>query len=912
MRARLGRLLVCWSARMEQLEDRLLFTVQPIPDFYLQDILRAPIDPLDVGLGTFLADAHRQSGADYVHSQYSQLRGSRQTVAIIDTGIAFDHYALGNGFGHSYRVVGGWDFAEGDANPYDDGPAGFHGTHVAGIVGSSDSNHVGVASGVDLVALRVFNDQGAGYFSWVEQALRWVHQNRNAYENPITTVNLSLGVEWNANSIPQWANLEDEFAQLAADGVFIAVAAGNSFQNFAAAGLSYPAASPYVVPVASVNGAGNLSSFSQRNSRVLAAPGERIASTAPDYLYGFNGITDDFVEASGTSMATPYLAGAAVLVREAMELRGYQQINQQTIYDHFRQTADMVFDGATGGSYHRINLRRALDNIMLSGNNGGQNGGGSNNNQPNAPTVEDWGWAHDEQHASQDLAGGEKWYRVRASRSGLLTVAASYHASGGSTQLQVYSADQRLLANGQAGVGYARADASVRAGEELLIRAWGGNANVHIRVANLVEINGPLATVHGSAGSDSFQYVAGAPTRFTINGLDYGLDRRLVSSVRFQGGDGVDVAHVTGSTGKDVAVIGVNGANVTGRGYAVGVDGVEQIILVGGGGYDSVVFHDSVGNDQFVGSAAESTMSGNGFAHRAVGFARVDVFASSGEDQASLYDTLGNETFIAQPGAARLTGRSYALVTNGFERVTAYASGGIDKASLYDSTANDTLIFQSDMGRIQGDVAGYRFQHSAYGFDQVNAIGSLGHDQAMLYGTSVDVDLAMPARSNWRIGASQLRLSAGFESLHGRVVPTAPLQGASTSLLAYAEGATTNGNEGRNLSVFNLGVPRDADVLQSVNRSGLATRVAQVTSARQQSAAAPISLRVAQIGGRSEADSASVSLGRRHDADFAASETRTSTGVRGRLSTGMVEGITGPTDWSGAVDAWLAQWQTGA
>ena len=59
------------------------------------------------------------------------------SVAVIDTGIAYDHYALGHGYGAGHRVVGGWDFAENDANPYDDGHAGFHGTHVAGIIGST-------------------------------------------------------------------------------------------------------------------------------------------------------------------------------------------------------------------------------------------------------------------------------------------------------------------------------------------------------------------------------------------------------------------------------------------------------------------------------------------------------------------------------------------------------------------------------------------------------------------------------------------------------------------------------------------------------------------------------------------------------------------------------------------------------
>ena len=204
------------------------------PDFWIDPLIEVPIESHVDQVEQLLDSAHNLTGLYDVRADYG-FDGGGQTVAIIDSGIAYDHFALGGGFGSNYRVVGGWDFTEeNDADPYDDGPEGSHGTHVAGIVGSTgtDGNHVGVAPDVDLVGLRVFNDAGAGYFSWVESALQWVHTNRDSFENPITAVNLSLGTEWNSSSIPQWANLEDEFAQLKADGIFIAVSAGNSFTTY--------------------------------------------------------------------------------------------------------------------------------------------------------------------------------------------------------------------------------------------------------------------------------------------------------------------------------------------------------------------------------------------------------------------------------------------------------------------------------------------------------------------------------------------------------------------------------------------------------------------------------------------------------------------------------------------------------
>ncbi len=300
---------------------------------------------------------------NYAHDVLG-LTGAGQTVVVIDSGIAYDHYALGGGFGSDYRVVGGWDFAENDADPYDDGPLGYHGTHVAGIVASDDADVEGVAPEADLVALRVFDDAGRCDFEWIESALAWVHENQDTFEHPITTVNLSLGSGENIQEAPEWSVLEDEFESLVDDGIFVSVAAGNGFRQYGVAGLDYPAASPNVVPVSSVNGAGELSDFSQRNERSLAVPGELVNSTVPDYLYSFDGVTDDFSESSGTSMASPYLAGASMLVREALESAGSTDISQGDIYDLLYDNADTIFDSATQANYQRVNLRATLDSIV--------------------------------------------------------------------------------------------------------------------------------------------------------------------------------------------------------------------------------------------------------------------------------------------------------------------------------------------------------------------------------------------------------------------------------------------------------------------------------------------------------------------------------------------------------------------
>ncbi|MCA9271393.1 MAG: S8 family serine peptidase [Planctomycetales bacterium] len=367
------------AVRFETVEERLVMSAQPFPDLIQQiDFLAqameeaqsiesevgdlAPLAPELVPMANAL---HNATGVNSVRANYG-FSGAGQTVVVIDSGIAYDHVNLGGGFGAGYRVVGGWDFAENDANPYDDAPAGFHGTHVAGIIGNDNATRMGVAPDVDLVALRVFNDSGQGNFAWVESALQWVVSHLDSFENPITTVNMSLGVpSMNSSSPPNWAMLEDELQALNSAGVFVAVSAGNDFAEFQAQGLSYPAVSPSVVPVASANASGTaMSSFSQRDDRVLVAPGESIVSTVPDALFSFDGKPNDWAYASGTSMASPYVAGASVLVREAFQFMGQANVDQTQIYDVLFDTGRDIYDPITAASYRFIDVDAAIAAII--------------------------------------------------------------------------------------------------------------------------------------------------------------------------------------------------------------------------------------------------------------------------------------------------------------------------------------------------------------------------------------------------------------------------------------------------------------------------------------------------------------------------------------------------------------------
>ncbi|MCB0310589.1 MAG: S8 family serine peptidase, partial [Bdellovibrionales bacterium] len=135
--------------------------------------------------------------------------GSGYTVAIVDTGIDYNHPGLGGGFGAGKRVIAGFDFANNDSDPMDDHG---HGTHVAGIVGSSSSSLKGVAPDCNFVALKVLKSDGTGEGTATENALKWIITNRTKYN--IVTVNMSLGFGATPFSSSHSDFLDDEFSTL--------------------------------------------------------------------------------------------------------------------------------------------------------------------------------------------------------------------------------------------------------------------------------------------------------------------------------------------------------------------------------------------------------------------------------------------------------------------------------------------------------------------------------------------------------------------------------------------------------------------------------------------------------------------------------------------------------------------------
>ena len=269
--------------------------------------------------------------------------GSGVTAYVIDTGIRITHTQFGG------RAVNGTDTIDGDSVAQD---CNGHGTHVAGTIGGST---YGVAKSVSLVAVRVLNCQGSGTVSSVVGGVDWVTGHHTS--GP-AVANMSLG--GGASS-----TIDNAVQASINDGVGYAVAAGNG--SFPFGGSNACNSSPARLPAALTVGATNTSdakpSFSNYGSCLdLFAPGDAIISA-------WNGSDSDTNTISGTSMASPHVAGTA-----ALYLQGSPSSSPATVH------AAIVNNATTGrlssigsGSPNRLLYMAFLNS-----------GGGDVNNPPTA------------------------------------------------------------------------------------------------------------------------------------------------------------------------------------------------------------------------------------------------------------------------------------------------------------------------------------------------------------------------------------------------------------------------------------------------------------------------------------------------------------------------------------------------
>jgi subtilisin family serine protease len=287
-------------------------------------IVITPADPLTYEFYPWGLDAIHVPD---VHQKEPGLKGAGVTVAILDTGIDINHPDLKKNIKGGYNALAGedpWNYQD------DNG----HGTHMAGII-AARMNRLGVigaAYQVQIVAVKVLDQNGNGLLSDLINGLGWI------YTNEIKVVNMSLG--FSENSLL----LEQAIKRLHQAGVIMVASAGNqgitcaqdgggddgggddgggdSGCQPAQGGVNYPARYPEVISVAATNGDGQVTGYSQSGKVDVAAPGGsksglRIFSTHKGGGYGLG---------SGTSQAAAHVTGAITLAFQKKPQMSFDEV----------------------------------------------------------------------------------------------------------------------------------------------------------------------------------------------------------------------------------------------------------------------------------------------------------------------------------------------------------------------------------------------------------------------------------------------------------------------------------------------------------------------------------------------------------------------------------------------------------
>lgn len=285
---------------------------------------------------TALAEGHDPSqdylGIPALHAK--GFLGQGVIFAGLDTGIDYEHEDLKD---QVLKDLG---------KDYTGSSAGFkdvqsHGTHTAAtmVAAKNEKGLVGAAPAAKIIPVKVLNDQGSGASSWIAAGIQW------AADKGADIINLSLG----GPSPDQRTRQAVQYA--ISKGCWVFCAAGNDGR----ATNNYPAHYPESIAVAATDNNGQRASFSTiNNENDVSGPGVKVLAATPGNNYSTY---------SGTSMATPNVAGAAGLLRGAIKAAGKPMPSQQQLIEAIERTSSDISppgkDQMTG--WGRFNTKALLE-----------------------------------------------------------------------------------------------------------------------------------------------------------------------------------------------------------------------------------------------------------------------------------------------------------------------------------------------------------------------------------------------------------------------------------------------------------------------------------------------------------------------------------------------------------------------
>mgnify|MGYP000844559378 CR=1 FL=1 len=272
-----------------------------LPSFKIESLSITCSEVIDWGLRAF-----------NVPDIWTDSSGKGIKVAVLDTGVADKHPDLAG------QILSVRDFSGSSSGHYD---TNGHGTHCAGVIAGNknSSGIIGVAPSASLLIGKVLDDDGSGTSDWIAKGIRW------AVAEGADIISMSLG------SPTLDKKIKDAVKFAHSKGCFIVAAAGNEGPGPATTG--FPAGMKECISVAAVNKKNSAALFSSRGKVDIAAPGVDVSSCWP---------AKGYAKLSGTSMATPFVAGVLALVLSALKAENikYKQLLKEISETFFKTAID--------------------------------------------------------------------------------------------------------------------------------------------------------------------------------------------------------------------------------------------------------------------------------------------------------------------------------------------------------------------------------------------------------------------------------------------------------------------------------------------------------------------------------------------------------------------------------------------
>ncbi|MGC4791791.1 S8 family serine peptidase [Micromonospora sp. DT178] len=274
--------------------------------------------------------------------------GTGVKVAVLDTGIDPNHPDFSGKIVESRSFVPGEQVTDGHG----------HGTHVASTIAGSGSasggKHKGVAPGAQLLIGKVLGDGGSGSDSGIIAGMEW------AARSGAKVVSMSLGGPGTDGTDPMALAVNELTAET---GALFTIAAGNDGRNGAST-LGSPGTADAALTVGAVDDADDIADFSSRGPRIgdgaikpeITAPGVAIVAARAAGTEMGTVVDQHYTSASGTSMATPHVAGAAAILAQRHPDWTAERLKAQLVSTAKAHASDLVFSQGAG----RVDVSRAV------------------------------------------------------------------------------------------------------------------------------------------------------------------------------------------------------------------------------------------------------------------------------------------------------------------------------------------------------------------------------------------------------------------------------------------------------------------------------------------------------------------------------------------------------------------------